>query len=97
MAGNDQIRTFIVKNFLFGEGKNFKNDDSLLSEGIIDSTGILSLIAFIEQEFDIKIEDHEIIPENLDSVKKITAFLHHKQNSLTNKQEVLETYAAFGG
>lgn len=49
MAGNDAVRTFIVKNFLFGDGKNFKDDDSLLSKGIIDSTGILSLIAFIEQ------------------------------------------------
>ncbi|MCG3121031.1 MAG: hypothetical protein ALAOOOJD_03965 [bacterium] len=97
MAGTDQVRAFIVEKFLFGDGKNFTDEDSLLGKGIIDSTGILSLIAFIEQECDIKIEDHEIIPANLDSVKKITAFLHHKQNSLTNKQEILETYAAFGG
>lgn len=97
MAGNDQVRAFIVEKFLFGDGKNFTDEDSLLGKGIIDSTGILSLIAFIEQEFGIRIEDQEIMPENLDSVKKISAFLHRKQNRSTDKQEALETYAAFGG
>lgn len=97
MAGNDQVRNFIVENFLFGDGKNFRDDDSLRSKGIIDSTGILSLIAFIEQKFDIRIEDQEIIPENLDTVKKINAFLHRKQSGIANKQEALEMYVALGG
>lgn len=79
MVGNDQVRTFIVENFLFGDGKDFNDEDSLRSKGIIDSTGVLSLIAFIEQKFDIRIEDEEIVPENLDSVKKIAGFLYRKK------------------
>lgn len=97
MVGNDQVRTFIVENFLFGDGKDFNDEDSLRSKGIIDSTGVLSLIAFIEQKFDIRIEDEEIVPENLDSVKKIAGFLYRKKNGLTSTPTVLETYAALGG
>jgi len=97
MAGGDVIRAFIVEKFLFGDGANFQDEDSLLGKGIIDSTGILSLIAFIEQQFSVRFEDQEIIPDNLDSVNKINAFIEHKQNRLVSAQNASDAYAAFGG
>ena len=73
-----KIRGFIVNNFLFGDGSYLKDDTSFLEERIIDSTGILQIIAFIEEEFAIKINDDEILPENLDSLRNITVFLNKK-------------------
>jgi len=78
MVVNEKIRTFIVDNFLFGDGSNLANDTSFLEERIIDSTGILQIISYIEEEFDIKINDEEIIPENLDSLSNINVFLNRK-------------------
>jgi len=72
------IKTFIIDNFLFGEGDDLHDEMSFLDEGIIDSTGILELVAFIEEEFSICIEDDELIPENLDSINNVTAFLERK-------------------
>lgn len=75
------IRNFIVENYLFGNAKGLQDDTSFLEEGIIDSTGILELIAFIEEQFEIEVEDDEIIPENLDSVNKVIVFLEKKQST----------------
>ncbi len=74
----ERIRKFIVENFLFGEGDDLKDDTSFLEEGIIDSTGILELVTFLEETFSISIEDEELIPENLDSLNNIGAFLEGK-------------------
>ena len=73
-----KIRRFIIDNFLFTEEIEFKDNASFLEEGIIDSTGILELIDFIEEEFDITVKDEEIIPENLDSLENIAVYLSHK-------------------
>ncbi len=73
-----EIREFIVENFLFGDDDGFSDDTSFLEEGIIDSTGILELVNYIEEEFSITIDDEELIPENLDSLNNITAFLKKK-------------------
>lgn len=83
MAGSEKIRAFVVDNFLFGDGSYLKDDTSFLEERIIDSTGILQIISFLEEEFDIIIDDDEILPENLDSLSNITIFLNKKlsQNS----------------
>jgi len=78
MVGSEKIRSFIVDNFLFGDGSSLTNDTSFLEERIIDSTGILQIISFIEEEFDIRINDDEILPENLDSLSNISAFLNKK-------------------
>lgn len=80
MEGSEKIRAFIVDNFLFGDGSSLKDDTSFLEERIIDSTGILQIISYIEEEFDIKIDDEEIIPENLDSLSNITIFLNRKSS-----------------
>ena len=74
-----QIIEFITTNFLFDEAnKNLGETDSLLEGGIIDSTGVLELVAFIEETFGIKVEDEEIVPENLDSINDITFYITSK-------------------
>jgi|CXWL01.1.fsa_nt_gi acyl carrier protein len=78
-----KIRAFVVENYLFGEEKKLGNDDSFMDTGIIDSTGILELVRFLEATFDIKITDEELIPDNLDSINKIVAFLQAKLPSST--------------
>ena len=74
----DKIRQFIVENFLFGQDNGLKDDASFLDEGIIDSTGILELVSFLEEEFSISVEDEELIPENLDSIMNVVAYLEKK-------------------
>ncbi|MCD6374723.1 MAG: acyl carrier protein [Caldisericaceae bacterium] len=79
-----KIRNYIVENFLFGdETVLFNNDDSLSENGIIDSTGILGLVNFLENEYQISIKNEEIVPENLDSINKIVRFLKTKFESMT--------------
>jgi acyl carrier protein len=74
------IRSFIDENFLFRDDKAaLSATQSLLDAGLIDSTGILELVAFLEAEFAIRIADAEIVPENLDSIRAITAYVAVKQ------------------
>ena len=70
-----KIRAFIVENFLFGNDEGLKDETSFLEEGIIDSTGVLELVTFLEEDFEITIDDEELIPENLDSIDNVTAYL----------------------
>ena len=73
------IKTFIIDNFLFGnEDEPFSEEDSFLENGIIDSTGVLELIEFIEEKFRINTEDDELIPENLDSLNNVTNYVIRK-------------------
>lgn len=75
----NQVQQFVVDNFLFGDGGRLDTDTSFLNEGIIDSTGILELIMFLEETFDVKIEDQELMPENLDSLNNIQRFIEAKK------------------
>ena len=72
------IRQFIVENFLFGEDGNLKQETSFLESGIIDSTGILELVSFLEEKFEISVADEELVPENLDSIANVVAYLQKK-------------------
>lgn len=81
MSLQEDIRTFIVENFLFGDEGGLSNDSSFVKEGIVDSTGILQLVAFIQDQYLIAVEDEELIPENLDSVSRVTAFIEAKKRS----------------
>ena len=75
----DKLRLFVLDNFLFTEDQDeLKNDDSFMDKNIVDSTGILEIIEFLEEECSIKIEDEEMIPDNLDSIQKIVSFVEHK-------------------
>jgi len=74
-----QVKTFIVDNFLFGQGGDKITDDaSLMDNGIVDSTGILELVAFLEETWSIQVEDEELVPENLDTLSNITRFIQRK-------------------
>ncbi len=70
-----KIKEFIIENFLFGEASDLNDDTSFLEEGIIDSTGVLELIEFLEEEFEIEIDDEDMIPENLDSLNNLEKFI----------------------
>ena len=75
----EQIRNFIIENFLFGEsGNDLKKTDSFLESGIIDSTGVLELVSFIEETYAFQVEDEELIPENLDSIANVIAYVQRK-------------------
>lgn len=74
----DTVRHFVVENFLFGDGESLKEDTSFLEASIIDSTGILELVFFLEETYSIKIADDELIPENLDNLQNIARFIDRK-------------------
>lgn len=77
-----KIRKHILESFLFTAKEDaLDNDKSFLQNGIIDSTGILEVIGFIEEEFGIKVEDEEIIPANLDSINLISGYVTRKRAS----------------
>ena len=73
-----KIRQFVVTNFLFGNDNGFVNSASFLDQGIIDSTGVMELVAHLEKEHGIRIQDDELVPENLDSVDAAAAFVQKK-------------------
>jgi len=80
METRDSIRAFIVENFLFGDAEPLTNDSiSLLDTGIIDSVGVLELVAYLEGDFGLTIDDADLIPDNLDSVDNLTNFITRKQ------------------
>jgi acyl carrier protein len=74
----DSIRAFIRENYYLPADLAFTDDTSLLGQGIIDSTGVLELVSFLERDFEIEVKDLEILPENLDSVARIAAYLARK-------------------
>jgi len=74
----DTIRTFIVENFLFGDGDRLQEETRFLESGIIDSTGVLELVGYLESTFGIRVEDDEITPENLNSLGNICGYLGRK-------------------
>ena len=76
----EKIRKYILENFMFTEDETaLSNEDSFLEKGIIDSTGMLELIAFIGDGFQITLEDDELVPDNLDSVNRVAAFIQRKK------------------
>ena len=82
------IKDFIVTNFLFGQSSDaLTADQSFLESGIIDSTGLLELVSFVEQRYGISVADRELLPENLDSLRNISRFLARKLESATAKAE----------
>jgi acyl carrier protein len=76
---DQQLREFVVNNFLFGQGEDqFSDHESFLEKGIIDSTGVLELVVFLEEQYRIQIEDEELIPANLDSINNLVRFIEKK-------------------
>lgn len=80
MSIKQTIRRYVLENFLFTDDEAALQDgDSFLAGGIIDSTGVLEIMLFIEETYDIKVDDDEILPENLDSIDNLVAFIRRKQ------------------
>ena len=85
MSVEQEIRAFIVDNFLFGDDAGLREESSFLREGIVDSTGIMQLVSFIQESYGIAVEDEELVPENLDSIKRVASFIKSKRgNSCTD-------------
>jgi len=76
------VRSFIIRNFLFGaDNDSFADQDSFLATGIMDSTGILELIEFLEENYNITIQDEEMLPENLDTIDNVCSFVTRKMGN----------------
>jgi len=76
----EKVKTYIIENFLLGNVSDaLTDDDSFLEKGIIDSTGILELVSFVQETFNIKIDDMELVPDNLDSLNNLEAFIIKKK------------------
>lgn len=80
MGIKNQVRSFITSNFYVADSTALADEMSLLDRGIIDSTGVLEVIMFIEETFNIKVEDSEMLPENLDSIERIAYFIGRKKD-----------------
>ena len=79
MSVENKVRNYILENYLFTDDQSeLNNEDSFLEKGIIDSTGVLEVIFFLEEDFKISVDDEEMIPENLDSVDNIVKYLSTK-------------------
>lgn len=74
-----RIRSFIVNNFYVADPDALADDASLLESGIVDSTGVLELVSFLEQQFAVRVADEELLPDNLDSIAKAARFVERKQ------------------
>lgn len=81
MTVQERMRSFILEYFYVSDPAELTDDVSLLDSGYVDSTGMMEIILFIEGEYAIHIEDHETIPDNLESISRIAAFVARKQPS----------------
>lgn len=82
MSVETSLREYILENYLFTDDQTaLVNSDSFLQKGIIDSTGIMEMILFIEEQFGVSVDEEEMIPENLDSIDNLVAFITRKKAS----------------
>lgn len=79
-----KLRAYVLDTYLFTSDENaLGNDDSFLDKGIIDSTGILELVMFLEEQFGVKVDDSELLPENFDSINRLAQFVARKTGQTT--------------
>jgi len=78
---SEQIKGFIMSHFALTRSRNLGNDDLLLKNGILDSLGVLEMVTYLEQEFNIRVTDEELVPENFQTIECITAFIQKKSNA----------------
>jgi acyl carrier protein len=76
-----EIRAFVIQNFTFGREDAIGDDESFLDAGIIDSTGVLELVGYLESRFGITVADEDLVPANLDSVARVAMFVEQKLGS----------------
>ncbi len=75
------LREFVSRNFYVPDGQVLGRDESLLDQGIVDSTGILEVVLFLEESYGIEVDDDEIIPENLETLAALAAFVERKRTA----------------
>ena len=79
MTIKEQVKKYIAENFMFSDnGFQLSDDASFLEEGIVDSTGVLELVMFVEEEFNVAVQDDEVVPENFDSVSRLATYISRK-------------------
>ncbi|MFP4418878.1 MAG: acyl carrier protein [Chitinispirillaceae bacterium] len=75
------IRDFVNRNFLMGTNSvSYQDNDSFLQLGIIDSTGVLELVGYLQDTYGIQVADTDLVPENLDSIENVTSFIQKKRS-----------------
>lgn len=79
MKLREQVRQFVVTNYYLPPGQKLEDRDSLLDSGLVDSTGIMELVMFIESTLGVKVADSEVLPENLDSIARIAEFVERRK------------------
>jgi len=84
---NERIRNFIVEKFPLARKRGVTLQDDLLGSGILDSLGILDLVAFVEQNFGIVLRDEELVPENFQSIERLTVFVQSKSPAQADAQK----------
>lgn len=80
MDNADIIKKFIVDNFLFGDSNNFDNNTDIFEKSILDSTGIIELVTFVEETFNISVPDLDLITDNFSSINSIANYIQSKVN-----------------
>ena len=91
-----QLRGFVTSNFYVADSPSLADSASLLDHGIIDSTGVLEVIAFIEKAFDITVDDSEMVADNLDSIERIAGFITRKKAKILEQSGVCGLNVAAG-
>jgi acyl carrier protein len=79
METKQRVREFVTSNFFVQDAAGLTDSASLLDLGVVDSTGVLEIMGFLETTFGVTVEDDEIVPENLDSIERIAAFVERKR------------------
>jgi acyl carrier protein len=79
-AVTERIRNFLIKHFSLARSRAVSDDEPLIGNGIMDSLGILEVVAFLEQEFQVTVTDEELLPENFQSIASLAAYIQHKLN-----------------
>ena len=74
----NDVRAFVIQNFMFGQGDHLQDGESFLESGLIDSTGVLELVGFLESTYGITVADEDLVPANLDSVTSVCRFVANK-------------------
>ena len=82
MPNEEKLRKYVLENYLFTDDESeLNNNDSFLDLGIIDSTGIMEVVLFIEMEFDIEVDDEDLLPENLDTINNLVKYIATRQTA----------------
>ena len=78
----ETVKAYVLENFLFGDDSRIGSGTDFLENGILDSTGVLELVGFLEEKFGIRVEDDELVPENMNSLEKVALYISKKTDKI---------------